>query len=99
MSHNSIHRKPRRKDSERRSSSRYKLLAPPEVEILPSPPGVSVKARLNDLSRGGCYVFTDCDLPLGTEITVTLKKGGKEIIAGARVVRIVPQEGLALAFT
>ena len=44
-------------------------------------------------------MFTDCDLPLGTEITVTLKKGGREIIAGARVVRIVPQEGLALAFT
>ena len=99
MSDVSNKRDHQRRRSERRTSSRYKLSAPPEVEILPSQSGVPVKARLVDLSRGGCNVLTGCNLPLGTEVTLTLKKGRNEIKAGARVVRIAPQEGLAFAFT
>jgi hypothetical protein len=98
MSDNSKKRNHQRRSSERRTSSRYKLPAPPEVEIQQSESGVPVKARLGNLSRGGCYVLSDCDLPLGTEVTVTLRKGGDEIKAGARVVRFAPQEGLAFAF-
>src|ERR1700730_12103952 len=85
--------------SEHRTSPRYRLSAPPEVEILPVKSGTPVKARLADLSLGGCYVETNSLLPLGTELTITLKKSGDRVRAQARVVRASPNEGLALAFT
>lgn len=88
-----------RKGSERRTSSRYRLSQPPEVEILHPESGTLFKARLVDLSRGGCYVETDCLLPLEAEITITLKRSGDEVKAQARIVRHLPNEGLALAFT
>jgi PilZ domain len=88
-----------RKNSDRRTAPRYRLSSPPEVEILRVEGGTPVKARLGDLSRGGCYVETDCALPLETEVTVTLKKSGDHVRAQARVVRAFPNEGLALAFT
>jgi hypothetical protein len=99
MSDDSQNRDHQRKGSERRTSSRYRLSPSPEVEVLLAESGTSVKARLGDLSRGGCYVETDCLLPLGAEVTVTLKKNGDQVRAQARVVRAFPNEGLALAFT
>ena len=68
-----------RKGSERRTSSRYRLSQPPEVEILHAESGTCVKTRLGDLSRGGCYVEIDLVLPLETEITIKLKKNGDEL--------------------
>jgi hypothetical protein len=94
---NSKKRDLQRGSSERRTSARYRLSSPPEVEILHGESGTPVKASLGDLSQGGCFVETDCILPLGTELTVTLKKGGDHVKAQARVVRAFP--GLALAFT
>ena len=88
-----------RKNSDRRTAPRYQLSSPPEVEILRVEGGTPVKARLRDLSRGGCFVETDSSLSLGTELTVTLKKSGDHVRAQARVVRAFPNEGLALAFT
>jgi hypothetical protein len=71
----------------------------PEVEIFHAESGTPFNARLRDLSRGGCYIETDCSLPLETEITITLKKSGDEVKAQARIVRAFPSQGLALAFT
>jgi hypothetical protein len=88
-----------RKNPDRRTSPRYRLSAPPEVEILRVEGGTPVKARLGDLSREGCYVETDCALPLETEVTVTLKKSDDHVTAQARVVRVSPNKGLVLAFT
>ena len=99
MSDDSKKRGPQRKISERRTSSRYRLSQPPEVEILHAEIGSPVKVRLGDLSEGGCYIETDCSLPLETEITITLKKGGDQVKAQARIVRAFPNKGLALAFT
>jgi hypothetical protein len=99
MSEDSQNRNQQRKGSERRTSSRYRLSQPPEVEILHAESGTSVKARLGDLSRGGCYVEIDLVLPLETEITIKLKKNGDEVQAQARIVRIFPNQGLALVFT
>jgi hypothetical protein len=99
MSDDSNKRDHQRKSSERRTSPRYQLSVAPEVEILHAESGKLVKARLGDLSRGGCYVQTDCVLPLETEVTITLKKGGDHVRAQARVVRASPNDGLALAFT
>jgi hypothetical protein len=99
MSDNSQTRDNQRKGSERRTSSRYRLSQPPEVEILHSESSTPVKARLSDLSRGGCYVETDCSLPLETEVTITLKKSAEQVTAQARIVRAFPNSGLALAFT
>jgi c-di-GMP-binding flagellar brake protein YcgR len=88
-----------RKNSDRRTTPRYRLSQSPEVEILRVESGTPVKARLLDLSRGGCFVETDSSLSLGTELTVTLKKSGDHVRAQARVVRAFTNEGLALAFT
>jgi len=84
---------------EQRTSPRYRLTSPPEVEILHDESSTPVKARLGDLSRGGCYVETECLLSLGTEVTITLNKSGDQVRAQARVVRASPNNGLALAFT
>ena len=88
-----------RKPSERRTSSRYVLTQPPEVEIFHPESGTALKARLCDLSRGGCHIETDYMLPLETEVTITLTKSGDEVKAQARIVRAIPNEGLGLAFT
>ncbi|MBZ5661327.1 MAG: PilZ domain-containing protein [Acidobacteriia bacterium] len=96
MSDNSKKQDHQSRSSERRTNPRYRLSPSPEVEILGGRP---VKARLRDLSRGGCYIETDCELPLETEVTITLKKSGDHVMARARVVRAAPHEGLALAFT
>jgi hypothetical protein len=88
-----------RKNSDRRTTPRYRLSQPPEVEILLVESGMRVKAVLRDLSRGGCFVETNSSLTAGTELTVTLKKSGDQVRAQAQVVRVFPNEGLALAFT
>ena len=99
MSDDSKKRDPQRTISERRTSPRYRLSTPPKVEILHTESGAPIKARLGDLSQGGCYVETDCLLPLGTEVRVTLEKSGDHVRAQARVVRVGPNMGVALAFT
>src|ERR1700686_5615211 len=99
MSDDSQNLDPSRKGSERRTSSRYRLSQPPEVEILHAEIGSPVKVRLGDLSEGGCYIETDCSLPLETEITITLKKGGDQVKAQARIVRVFPNTVLALGLT
>ncbi|HEV7967495.1 MAG TPA: PilZ domain-containing protein [Candidatus Acidoferrales bacterium] len=90
---------PKRKSSEQRASPRYRLPSPPDVEILDAESGAAIKARLGDLSSGGCFVETDYSLPLGAEVTITLNKSGDHIRAQAQVVRASPNEGLALVFT
>jgi hypothetical protein len=87
------------KSSEHRASPRYRLSSPPEVEILHAAGGTAVQARLGDLSSGGCFVETDYLPPVGTELTVTLKKSGDKLSGQAQVVRVSPNEGLALVFT
>ena len=99
MSDNSQNRNPPHKASERRTNSRYRLSRPPEIEMLETKSGTPIKARLGDLSRGGCYVETDCSLPLDTEVTVTMEMDGDQVKAQARIVRIFPEQGLGLAFT
>jgi PilZ domain len=99
MSDDSKKRGPQRKISEQRTSPRYRLSTPPKVEILHTESGAPIKVRLGDLSQGGCYVETDCLLSLGTEVTVDLEKSGDHVRAQARVVRVSPDKGLALAFT
>ncbi len=84
---------------ERRANPRYRLSAPPEAEILPPDNGNPIKVNLVDVSRGGCFVETDHELPLETEVTLTLMKGGDRMRALARVVRVGPGKGLALEFT
>lgn len=88
-----------RMSSEHRTSPRYRLTSPPEVEILHAGGGAAILARLGDLSSGGCFVETNYLPPVGTELTVILKKSGDELRGQAQVVRVSPNEGLALVFT
>ena len=87
------------RNSEQRTNPRYRLSPTPEVEIWHGENGTPIQATLGNLSRGGCYVETNCVLPLETELSVTLKKGSDSVKALARVVRAIPHKGLALAFT
>jgi hypothetical protein len=87
------------RNAELRTSARYRLSSPPRIEILSPGSGVPIAASIVDLSRGGCYVRTESELPEETEVTVILRKGEDEVRAQARIVRAVPKEGLALAFT
>lgn len=87
------------RNSERRVNSRYQLSPAPEVEILCGQNGTPVRVNLGDLSRGGCYLETDLNLPLETEVTVTLKLSGDVVRAQARVVRAALSKGMALEFT
>ena len=87
------------KGAERRTSTRYRMSAPPEIEIFNSESGVPMKARLRDLSRGGCYAESDYSLPLGTEVSIKLINGGDEVKATAQVVRTTRNEGVAFQFT
>ncbi len=89
----------KRKSSEHRTSPRYRLPLPPEAEIFHIETGAPIKARLGDLSSGGCFVETDYFPPVGAEITITLTKSGDRVRAQAQVVRVSPNEGLALVFT
>jgi len=89
----------KRKSPEHRKSPRYRLPSPPAVEILDVESGAPIKARIVDLSSGGCFVETDYFPPLGTEINLTLKKSGDQLKARAQVVRVSPNEGMALIFT
>jgi hypothetical protein len=75
------------------------LTQPPQVEIFHPETGTALKARLCDLSRGGCQVETDYVLPLETEVTIKLTKSGDEVEAKARIVRVMPNKGFGLAFT
>jgi hypothetical protein len=88
-----------RKTAENRTSPRYRLPSPPEVEILHGEAAAPIKGRVGDLSSGGCFVETDFSPPVGTELTITLKKSGDSITAQAQVVRVSPDKGLALVFT
>ena len=99
MADKSNNRNQRRKGSERRTGPRYRLSAPPNIEILYPETAAPIQARLIDLSQGGCNVATDLLLPLGAEVAVRLEKSDKQVRAMARVVRTSPSEGLALAFT
>jgi len=90
---------PTRTNPEHRTSPRYRLPSPPEVEILHLETGAPVKARLGDISSGGCFVETDYLPPLGTDLTVTFKKSGDTLKATAQVVRVSLGTGLALVFT
>jgi hypothetical protein len=99
MSNDSEQQNRRRDAAERRTSPRYRLSSPPAVELFDAESGTQYAARLSDLSRGGCYLETDCALPLETDVTLTLKKDGDEVGAHARIVRAFPNKGLGLAFT
>lgn len=99
MADKTSNRNQRRKGSERRTGPRYRLSAPPNIEILHRETVTPIQARLMDLSQGGCHIETDRILSLGDEVAVRLEKGGNEVRAMARVVRASPDHGLALAFT
>ena len=87
------------RNSERRANARYQLSPAPEVEVLCVKNGAPVRASLIDLSRGGCYLKSDLDLALETEVAITLKLSGDLVRAHARVVRAALSEGVALEFT
>jgi Tfp pilus assembly protein PilZ len=84
---------------EQRTSARYRLSPSPEIEILHGDTGAPIQASLGDLSQGGCFVETDSEHPVDSEVTLVLKRGEDRVKARARIVWSVPNKGLGLAFT
>lgn len=83
--------------SERRSSPRFRFIA--ETEVTDADNGASLKARTHDLSTGGCFLDTLNPSPKGTEIQVRIVHAGAVFTARGRVVFVVPNMGMGVAFT
>ncbi len=83
--------------AERRASLRYDVTATAEVTELDS--GVRLAARTNDLSEGGCFIYTLAPLPAESQIRVHLGKGQEVFEAVGRVVYSQQGLGMGIAFT
>jgi Ribonuclease G/E len=82
---------------ERRRSPRYPFIAAVEVVELAS--GTKLRARTSDLSIGGCFLDMPNPSPRGTEIHVRISHAGGIFTARGRVVFVVPNMGMGVAFT
>lgn len=69
-------------------------LAEPEQEE-DDPP---VRARLSDLSPGGCYVKTGSPFPRGTRVVLSLKTADREARCGGIVLVAHPEFGMGIEF-
>jgi c-di-GMP-binding flagellar brake protein YcgR len=57
-----------------------------------------VKARLSDLSVGGCYLKTSSPFPRGTRVVLSIKTGDLEARAGGIVLVAHPEFGMGVEF-
>jgi DNA-binding response OmpR family regulator len=57
-----------------------------------------VKARLSDLSLGGCYVETSSPFPRGTRVVLSIKTPDFEVRAGGIVLVAHPEFGMGVEF-
>jgi hypothetical protein len=84
-------------EQERRTSPRYKFVA--EAQVIEVESDTTLRARTNDLSIGGCFLDTLHPLPKGTEIQVRIVHADAVFMARGRVVFVVPNMGMGVAFT
>jgi Tfp pilus assembly protein PilZ len=59
---------------------------------------VSCSGQLCDISTGGCFVKTPYTYPIGADVHLLLGIAGTQLELNARVVRIIPQTGVGVAF-
>lgn len=84
-----------RRAADRRAQPRYQFTA--DAELIEENSGARLEARITDIGERGCHAETRKSLPLGTEGTIRISKGGNFFSAQARVV-YSSRNGLGLAF-
>ena len=82
--------------AERRRSARRPFFA--SAEITEPETRYFVKARTNELSRGGCYIDMLNPLLRETALEVRIIRGGEAMDIPARVVHSQPNIGMGLRF-
>jgi hypothetical protein len=82
--------------AERRIGPRFGVNADTEVEEPQTQAKIS--GRTADLGMGGCYVDAMTTFPVGTEVCVRIKRGGKKFEADAKVLYGKPGMGMGMAF-
>jgi Tfp pilus assembly protein PilZ len=58
----------------------------------------SCSGRVCDIGTGGCFIKTPYTYPIGAEVRLLLRIAGTQLDLDARVVRIIPQTGVGVAF-
>ena len=80
--------------SERRDSDRKKL----RVDVrFDGGDGTGI-ANTRDIGVGGLYMTTAADLPIGTEIAMTISVGGRSMQLGGVIVYTDPGQGVGVRF-
>lgn len=81
---------------ERRRTPRYPFVA--TAEVVDTSSGVSVAARVSELSLYGCYIDMTNPPPEGTSIMVKVYSGGRYLEASGKVVYSAPNLGVGVSF-
>jgi hypothetical protein len=82
--------------AERRGDVRQKLIAP--VLVREAASGRSAKGFLVELGVGGCCLELDTNFSVGTLLSLVINWEDRVLDIEAKVARILPKEGTALAF-
>jgi hypothetical protein len=80
--------------SERRDSDRKKLI----VDVRFNGGDSTGIANTRDIGVGGLYMTTASDLPIGTEIAMTISVSGRSMQFGGVVVYADPGQGVGVRF-
>jgi len=80
--------------SERRDSDRKKLI----VDVRFDGGDSTGIANTRDIGVGGLYMTTASDLPIGTEIAMTISVSGRSMQLGGVVVYADPGQGVGVRF-
>jgi hypothetical protein len=81
---------------ERRAHRRHAMVAP--AVVMRADTCETTPALMIDLSRGGCFLETDCPLALGTMTQIEVMKDAETFQARAKVVFTAPNKGMGLEF-
>lgn len=83
--------------SERRTDSRQLVTA--EVGVYEVATGTKLKARLADLSAGGCFLDMLNPSTEGTQVKLSITLGGEVMTATGTVTFCMPNMGMGVQFT
>ena len=84
-------------NKERRTTLRVPFVA--HAEITEAGSGVSISARVSDISKDGCYVDLRSTLPQGTSVQIRIKTATEIFEAFAIVGYAHPHLGMGLIFS
>lgn len=84
-------------DSDRRRARRYQFIA--DVEVTETMTNTKLRCRTGDLSVSGCFLDMLNPSPEDTTIQIRISQRDSTFSALGRVVFVVPNMGMGVAFT